>query len=81
MSERVESKTRRSAPIATQPFMVVGTGGSVSIGLVDPLPEIAALCREEDLWFHVDGAYGGFSAASPDAPDDLRALSEADMPT
>ena len=61
-----------------QPFMVVGTGGSVSTGLVDPLPEIAALCREEDLWFHVDGAYGGFSAASPDAPNDLRALSEAD---
>lgn len=61
-----------------QPFMVVGTGGSVSTGLVDPLPEIAALCREEDLWFHVDGAYGGFAAASPDAPDELRALSEAD---
>ena len=61
-----------------QPFMVVGTGGSVSTGLVDPLPEIAALCREEDLWFHVDGAYGGFAVASPDAPDDLRALAEAD---
>jgi glutamate/tyrosine decarboxylase-like PLP-dependent enzyme len=61
-----------------QPFMVVGTGGSVSTGLVDPLPEIAALCREEDLWFHVDGAYGGFAVASPDAPDELRALSEAD---
>ena len=61
-----------------QPFMVVGTGGSVSTGLVDPLPEIAALCREEALWFHVDGAYGGFAVASPDAPDDLRALSEAD---
>ena len=60
------------------PFIVVGTAGSVSTGAVDPLPEIAALCRDCDVWFHVDGAYGGFAAAVPEAPDDLRALSEAD---
>ena len=60
------------------PVMVVGTAGSVSTGAVDPLPAIAAICRERGIWFHVDGAYGGFAAASPEAPDDLRALSEAD---
>lgn len=60
------------------PFLVVGTGGSVGVGAVDELPEIAALCREYDLWFHVDGAYGGFAACSPDAPPDLKGLSEAD---
>jgi aromatic-L-amino-acid/L-tryptophan decarboxylase len=60
------------------PFLVVGTGGSVSTGVVDPLPEISALCRERNIWFHVDGAYGGFAAAVPEAPDDLRALAEAD---
>ena len=60
------------------PFFVVGTGGSVSTGAVDPLPAIAALCKRENLWFHVDGAYGGFAAAVPEAPDDLRALSLAD---
>jgi len=60
------------------PFMVVGTGGSVSTGLVDPLANISALCKEEDLWFHVDGAYGAFAAAVPGAPADLRALGEAD---
>jgi aromatic-L-amino-acid/L-tryptophan decarboxylase len=60
------------------PLMVVGTAGSVSTGAVDPLREIAALCREQKLWFHVDGAYGGFAAALPDASADLRALSEAD---
>ena len=60
------------------PFIVVGNAGSVSTGTVDPLPEIAALCRDCDVWFHVDGAYGGFAAAVPEAPDDLRALSEAD---
>lgn len=61
-----------------QPFLVVGTAGSVSTGAVDPLPAIAELCREQDLWFHVDGAYGGFAVISPDVPADLRALREAD---
>jgi glutamate/tyrosine decarboxylase-like PLP-dependent enzyme len=50
----------------------------VSTGAVDPLPQIAALCRAQKLWFHVDGAYGGLAATVPEAPADLRALSEAD---
>ena len=60
------------------PFIVVGAAGSVSTGTVDPLPAIARLCRERHIWFHVDGAYGGFAAAVPDAPDDLRGLALAD---
>ena len=60
------------------PFIVVGTAGSVSTGAVDPLPEIGSICREYDLWFHVDGAYGALAARIPDVPADLRALSEAD---
>jgi aromatic-L-amino-acid decarboxylase len=58
--------------------MVVGTAGSVSTGAVDPLADIAALCREHGAWFHVDGAYGGFAAAVPEAPALLRGLAEAD---
>ena len=53
------------------PFMVVGTGGSVSTGAVDPLVDIAGVCRDRGLWFHVDGAYGGFAAAVPGASRDL----------
>jgi glutamate/tyrosine decarboxylase-like PLP-dependent enzyme len=60
------------------PCLVVGTAGSVSTGAVDPLLEISALCKARGIWFHVDGAYGGFAAALPDAPADLRALSLAD---
>jgi len=58
--------------------MVVGTGGSVGTGAVDPLPALRSVCDEHDIWFHVDGAYGAFAAAAPNAPDDLRALALAD---
>jgi glutamate/tyrosine decarboxylase-like PLP-dependent enzyme len=60
------------------PFMVIGTAGSVSTGAVDPLVEIARVCKQRSIWFHVDGAYGAIAAAAPDAPDDLRALNLAD---
>ncbi|MGA8037769.1 MAG: aspartate aminotransferase family protein [Candidatus Acidiferrales bacterium] len=61
-----------------KPFLVVGTAGSVSTGAIDPLPELAAICREFNLWFHVDGAYGGLAAVLPDAPDAFAGLREAD---
>ena len=61
-----------------QPFLVVGTAGSVSTGAIDPLPDIAAICREHGLWFHVDGAYGALAAQVPGSPASLRALSDAD---
>ena len=73
---RSQIETDRAA--GDVPFMVVGTGGSVSTGAVDPLTELSALCRELELWFHVDGAYGGFAAASEEAPEALRALRLAD---
>jgi glutamate/tyrosine decarboxylase-like PLP-dependent enzyme len=60
------------------PFLVVGTGGSVLTGAVDPLPELRRICDDEDLWLHVDGAYGGVAACLPDAPPDLLGLRDAD---
>ncbi|HMN08754.1 MAG TPA: pyridoxal-dependent decarboxylase, partial [Gemmatimonadaceae bacterium] len=60
------------------PVAVVGSAGTVSTGAIDPLRGMAELCRQQEVWFHVDGAYGGFAAMLPSAPDDLRALALAD---
>jgi aromatic-L-amino-acid/L-tryptophan decarboxylase len=74
----LEKRIREDRDQGSLPFAVVGTAGSVSTGVVDALPEIAALCRDQELWFHVDGAYGGIAALVPGAPDDLRGLADAD---
>lgn len=60
------------------PFIVIGTAGSVGTGAVDPLKEIAAICKKHDCWFHVDGAYGGFAAALPELKNLFDGIGMAD---
>jgi aromatic-L-amino-acid decarboxylase len=76
--EALRAAIREDRAAGRFPFLVVGTAGSVSTGAIDPLPRIAEVASEENLWFHVDGAYGGLAAVLPDAPAALCGLSQAD---
>jgi aromatic-L-amino-acid decarboxylase len=74
----LREQIRADLEAGDKPILVAGTAGSVSTGAVDPLPDLAAICREFDLWFHIDGAYGALAAVLPDAPTAFAGLREAD---
>lgn len=76
--EALRTQIQLDVAAGDKPFLLIGNAGSVSTGAVDPLPELAALAQEFDLWFHIDGAYGGFAAVLPDAPPAFAGLREAD---
>ena len=68
--DALRAQITRDREAGIKPFAVVGTAGTVATGVVDPLLEIADVCAEEGLWFHVDGAYGGPAMLA----EDLRPL-------
>jgi glutamate/tyrosine decarboxylase-like PLP-dependent enzyme len=61
-----------------RPFLVVGSAGTVDIGAIDDLRALSALCREQGLWFHVDGAYGALGILSPVLAPQLAGIESAD---
>ena len=61
-----------------RPFCVVASAGTVASGTVDPLTDIAAVAKEFDLWFHVDGAYGAPAALDSESRKLLVGLEQAD---
>src|SRR5437773_1176114 len=63
------------------PFMVVGTAGTTAAGVIDPLPDLARFCRSEELWFHVDAAWGGAAIISPRLRGHLAGIEAADSIT
>lgn len=77
----LERKIQQDRLAGFVPLMVVGTAGTTSAGLVDPLPEIAALAAKQQLWFHVDAAWGGTAVLSPKLRPYLRGIESADSVT
>jgi aromatic-L-amino-acid/L-tryptophan decarboxylase len=60
------------------PLACVATVGTTSMTSIDPVPEIARICRREKVWLHVDGAYGGMLAIVPEFRQLLDGVEDAD---
>jgi len=61
-----------------RPFLVVGSAGTTNSGAIDPLDALADVAAAENLWLHVDGAYGGFFAMTERGRAALAGLERAD---
>ncbi len=72
---------RQDRAAGLTPFMVVASAGTTNTGAVDDLETIARIAAEENLWFHVDGAYGGFFALTERGRAVLKGLAKADSVT
>ncbi|MBN9382924.1 MAG: amino acid decarboxylase [Chitinophagaceae bacterium] len=60
------------------PFCLIGNAGTVNTGAIDDLMELAAIAREEGLWYHIDGAFGAVPYILPAFRDKLKGLELAD---
>jgi glutamate/tyrosine decarboxylase-like PLP-dependent enzyme len=63
------------------PLCVCGNAGATNTGAIDPLDSIATVAKEEGLWFHVDGAYGGFAVLAPGERESFTGIDRADSLT
>jgi aromatic-L-amino-acid decarboxylase len=61
-----------------EPFAVVAAAGTVNTGAIDPLDAVADICRDNGLWMHVDGAFGGLAILTPEFREILAPIARAD---
>ncbi len=62
-------------------FAVVATGGTTNAGIIDDLKGISEVCKQENLWFHVDAAYGGGALAADSVRHLFQGIENADSIT
>ena len=76
--QALDESLRADREAGRVPVCVVVNAGDVNTGAVDPMREIAAVCRRHGVWLHADAAYGGFAMLSSSGRDHLAGLSLAD---
>jgi glutamate/tyrosine decarboxylase-like PLP-dependent enzyme len=68
----------RDRSAGRRPICVVGIAGTVNTGATDDLRALARVCHDENLWFHVDGAFGALVTLSPELAPMVAGLESAD---
>lgn len=74
----LEAAIRTDRAAGLEPFLIVGTAGTVNTGAIDPLDRLAGIARREGLWFHVDGAFGALATLAPGLRPALAGIERAD---
>ncbi|MCY4233950.1 MAG: aminotransferase class V-fold PLP-dependent enzyme [Bacteroidetes bacterium] len=77
-AEALEKTIAADKASGLEPWLIVGSAGTTNTGTVDPLSDIASIARSNNLWFHVDGAYGAFFALCPEGKDILNGMNQSD---
>ncbi|NGP88039.1 pyridoxal phosphate-dependent decarboxylase family protein [Fodinibius halophilus] len=79
--EELKTALKQARKEGKTPFCVIATAGTTTTGNIDPLEEIGQVSQKENLWYHVDAAYGGALAFSDTYRDKLTGISDADSIT
>lgn len=74
----LRDRLRQDKADGCTPIAVIASAGTVNTGAIDPLAEILKVCRDERVWLHIDGAYGGFGVLDPEVAPLFQGLTEAD---
>jgi aromatic-L-amino-acid/L-tryptophan decarboxylase len=80
-AERLANAIHADLRAGRRPLFVSASGGSTNSGAVDPLSDLAAVCREHGVWLHVDAAYGGFAVLTERGREALAGVELADSVT
>jgi aromatic-L-amino-acid decarboxylase len=80
-TERLREQVAMDRAADMQPFLVVASAGTVNTGAVDDLAALADLAEQEELWLHIDGAYGGFFVLTERGREMMAGLDRADSIT
>ncbi len=80
-SDALEGAIAADRADGRRPLMVVANAGTTAAGAVDPLHEVSEICRREEIWLHVDGAYGAFACLSERGRAALAGIELADSIT
>ena len=76
--EHLKACIAKDLKIGNIPLCVVGNAGTVNTGAIDPLNEIYEICRDNKIWFHIDGAIGALAKQVPELQTQLKAIEYAD---
>jgi len=76
--EALQAEIEKDRAFCHIPFAIIGSAGTVNTGAIDDLDGIADICDAQDLWFHVDGAFGATAILSKQIQDRLSGLSRVD---